>query len=147
MSSEKPSEDTLRKMIEMEWLDHFQTRSQTWKALEIVALLAIALVGLDWRVGDPVVTTGAAILLLIVSQFGIQITMKHRTVERRCFRLIIEYQKELGVTDLEFKETQLLSWGDIFRIRKSATPLFIMRMYFVIQLFALSYLAGRLIKL
>ena len=146
MSSDKPSEETLRKMIEMEWLDHFQTRAQTWKALEITAILAVALVGVDWRVGDPVVTIGAAILLLIVSQFGIQITKKHRTVERRAFRLIIGYEKELGITDPEFKETQLLSWWDIFRFWKSHTPLFIMRMYFVIQLFALGYLIIRLLK-
>jgi len=146
MSSERPSEETLRKMIEMEWLDHFQTRKQTWKALEITALLAVALVGLDWRVGEPIVTTGAAILLLIMAQFGIQITQKHRAVERRCFRLIIGYEEELGITDPEFKETQLLSWWDIFRFRKSHTPLFIMRMYFVIQLFALGYLISRLLK-
>jgi hypothetical protein len=133
-------------MIEMEWLDHFQTRKQTWKALEITALLAVALVGLDWRVGEPIVTTGAAILLLIMAQFGIQITQKHRAVERRCFRLIIGYEEELGITDPEFKETQLLSWWDIFRFRKSHTPLFIMRMYFVIQLFALGYLISRLLK-
>jgi len=134
-------------MIEMEWLDHFQTRNQTWKALEITALLAVALVGLDWRVGDPIITTGAAILLVIVAQFGIQITLKHRAVERRCFRLIIEYEKQLGITDPEFKETYLLSWWDIFRFRLSPTPLFIMRMYFVIQLFALSYLTIRLLKM
>ncbi|CAG0985376.1 hypothetical protein ANRL3_02417 [Anaerolineae bacterium] len=146
MSSVKPSEDTLRKVIEMEWLDHFQTRAQTWKGLEITAILAVALVGVDWRVGDPVVTIGAAILLLIVAQFGIQITIKHRTVEKRAFRVIIEYMKELGITNPDFKEPELLNWLDIFRFRKSPTSLFIMRLYFVIQLFALGYLTIRLLK-
>ena len=146
MSLDKPSEETLRKMIEMEWQDHFQTRTQTWKALEVTALLAVALVGLDWRAGDPVVTAAAAILILIVAQFGMQITRRHREVERRVFRLIISYQEQLGITDPEFKVPQLVSWWDIFRFWKSNTSLFIMRMHFAVQLFACGYLLLSLLK-
>jgi len=147
MSLDKPSEETLRKMIEMEWQDHFQTRTQTWKALEVTALLAVALVGLDWRAGDPVTTIAAAILILIVAQFGMQITRRHRKVERRVFRLIISYQEQLGIMDPEFKAPELLSWWDIFRFRKSNTSLFVMRMHFVVQLFALGYLLLRLLMI
>jgi hypothetical protein len=49
MPSTKPSEETLRKMLEIQWRDHFQTRLQTWKALEITSVLAVALVGFDWQ--------------------------------------------------------------------------------------------------
>jgi hypothetical protein len=48
----KPNHDALLKMYEIQWQDHIQTRNQTWKGLEICALLAVALVGLDWQVGD-----------------------------------------------------------------------------------------------
>src|SRR5947209_12268335 len=86
---EKPhhnlSEAALLKTLEIQWQDHFQTRTQTWKTLEISALLAVALVGIDWRIGNPLVTIVAASLLILVTQFGIQITLKHRKVEREKF--------------------------------------------------------------
>jgi len=153
MSSEKPSEESLQKMLEIQWQDHFQTRTQIWKALEITALIAIALVGLDWQVSNPIVTVGVAILLLVIAQFGIQITLKHRQVERTKFLIIAGLENELGLGRLESKFAEVnvhlappqpLSWWSIFQIRKSNNPLFIMRMHFAIQLFALSYLILRL---
>ena len=153
MSSKKPSEESLQKMLEIQWQDHFQTRTQTWKALEITALIAIALVGLDLRFSSPILTVGVAILLLVIAQFGIQITLKHRQVERTKFLIIASLEKELGLGKLEkqFAEGSVhltppepLSWQSIFQIRKSNNPLFIMRMHFAIQLFALVYLVLRL---
>ena len=155
MSVEKPSEESLRKMLEIQWQDHFQTRAQTWKALEITALIAIALVGLDWRISNPIVTVGAAILLIVIAQFGIQITLKHRRVERTKFIIIANLEKELGLEKLEkqFSKANVrldapepLSWWSIFQIRKSNNPLFIMRMHFVIQLFAIGYFVLRLLS-
>ena len=153
MPSVKPSERSLQKMLDIQWQDHFQTRTQTWKALEITALIAIALVGLDWRVSSPIVTVGVAILLFVIAQFGIQITLKHRQVERTKFLIIAGLEKELGLDRLEnqyakvgvhLTTPQPLSWWSIFQIRKSNNPLFIMRMHFAIQLFALGYLVLRL---
>ena len=153
MPSVKPSERSLQKMLEIQWQDHFQTRAQTWKALEITALIAIALVGLDWRASNPIITVGAAFLLFVIAQFGIQITLKHRQVERTKFLIIAGLENELGLDKLEkqfadvgvqLTPPQPLSWWSIFQIRKSNNPLFIMRMHFAIQLFALGYLALRL---
>ena len=47
---DKAQHDTLLKQYEIQWQDHFQTRSQTWKGLEISVILAVALVGLDWKI-------------------------------------------------------------------------------------------------
>ena len=55
------------KLLEIEWQDHFQTREQTWKALHITALLAVALVGLDWQVKQAGLTVAASILLFLVT--------------------------------------------------------------------------------
>ena len=147
MSFQLPSEETLRKMIEWEWQDHFQTRAQTWKALEVVSVLAIAVVGLDWQVGNLYVTCAAAVLLLIVAQFGIEITKRHRKVEQRAFQLIIKYEGLLGIEEEGFKAPGPLGWLDIFRVSKSSTSLFIMRMHFFVQVFAISYVAGRLLAM
>jgi hypothetical protein len=144
MSSLKSSEETLRKMLEIQWQDHFQTRAQTWKALEMTALLAVALVGFDWLVNNWIATVGGSILLFLIAQFGILITLKHRLVEITKFRKISELEAELGMADQELKLPQPLSWWSIFQIRRSNTPLFILRMYFVIQVFAIGYCIMRL---
>ncbi len=145
MSSTRPSEETLRKMLEIQWQDHFQTRAQTWKALQMTALLAVALVAFDWRVDNRIATVGGAILLFLIAQFGILITLKHRIVEITKFRKISELETELGMTDKELKLPQPLSWRSIFQFSKSNTPLFILRMHFAIQIFAIGYCIMRLL--
>ena len=145
MSSTKPSEDTLRKMLEIQWQDHFQTRSQTWKALEITSILAVALVGFDWQVNNRIATIGGAILLFLVAQFGVLIPLKHRIVEATKFRKISELERELGIADEILKLPQPISWWSIFQFRKSNTPLFILRMHFAIQVFAIGYCIMRLL--
>src|SRR5574338_546418 len=130
MSSTKPSEETLRKMLEIQWQDHFQTRAQTWKALELTGLLAIALVAFDWLVDKPVATVGGATLLFLIAQFGILITLRHRVVEINKFRKISELEKELGLADKDVKLPPPLTWWSIFQVWKSNTPLFILRIHF-----------------
>ena len=140
------SESTLLKLLEIQWQDHFQTRTQTWKTLEISALLAVALVGIDWRLGSPLITIIAASLLVLVTHFGIQITLRHRKVEENKFRIITSLEEQLGLQDLINKPPAPISWWSIFRIKQSNTPLFILRMHFVIQLFAIAYLVVRLAR-
>jgi len=144
----EPSEETLRKMLEMQWQDHFQTRTQTWKALEISALVAVALVGVDWRLENRWVTIAVSGLLLLLALLGMQITLRHRTVEIRTFELVIAVERELGagvlVRRLRLKKPNRIAWWDIFVPWRSNTPLFILRMYFIIMLFALCYVTFRL---
>jgi hypothetical protein len=142
--NKQPSEETLRKMLDFQWQDHFQTRTQTWKALEITTIFAVALVGFDWQVDSRVVTVFVSILLFVVSQFGISITLRHRVVEATKFNKILEIEKELGLADENYKIPQPISWWSIFLFWKSNTPLFILRMHFAIQLFAIVYCIMRL---
>jgi len=146
-SSKKPSEEALLKMLDVQWQDHFQTRSQTWKALEITAVLAVALVGLDWKLDKPIVTIVAASLLMLVAQFGIQITLRHRKVEETKFRVIASIEEQLGIADPDLELPKPISWWCIFLVWRSNTSLFILRMLFVIQLFSICYLVLRLCDL
>jgi hypothetical protein len=139
MSTNKPSEETLRKLLEIQWQDHFQTRTQTWKALEMTSVLAVALVGFDWQVGNRIATVCGAFLLFMIAQFGILITLRHREVEITKFKKIVELETKLGVADEDLKLPQPISWWSIFNIWKSNTPLFILRMHFAIQVFAIGY--------
>jgi len=144
MPPDKPSEETLRKMLDIQWQDHFQTRAQTWKALEITGILAVALVGLDWRIDNRIVTIVASVLLLLVAQFGVSITLRHRKVEVTKFRIITSLEKQLGVADESLQLPQPISWWSIFDPRKSNTSLFILRTLVIIQLFAIGYCFLRL---
>lgn len=139
------SQEAKLKILEIQWQDHFQTRAQTWKALEVAAILAVALVGLDWNINNPKITIVTSCLLLIVSLFGSQITIRHRnSVMIKKFQIIRYIEKELGMIDDKIRLPDPINWWTIFLFRKSNTPLFILRMHFVIQLFAVSYLVLRL---
>ncbi len=144
-SSKKPTEEVLLKVLEIQWQDHFHTRSQTWKALEMTAILAVALVGIDWRIDKPIVTIVSAALLLLVAQFGIQIALRHRKVEQTKFRIIVSIEEQLGIADPDLKPPESISWWSIFLFRRSNTSLFILRMLFVVQLFSVGYLVLRLL--
>ena len=144
--SKKPSEAALLKLLDIQWQDHFQTRSQTWKALEITALIAVGLVGLDWKIDNPHVTVVAACLLAIVALFGMQITLRHRNrVEVMKFNIIKSVGEELGLVDSKLELPKPIHWWYVFLFWKSNTSLFILRMQFVILLFAIGYLVFRLL--
>lgn len=147
MPTNTPSDETLIKMLEIQWQDHFQTRAQTWKALEITAILAVALVGFDWQIDNRIATIGMALLLFLTAQFGVLITLRHRVVEITKFRKIAELEKELGMADKELPPPVPLTWWSIFQFWRSNTPLFILRMFFVIQVFAIGYCIARLLIL
>jgi len=145
MSTIKPSEETLRQMLNIQWQDHFQTRTQTWKALEMTSVLTVALVGFDWQVSNRIATVCGAILLFLVAQFGVLITIRHRNVEITKFKKISELERELGLADKNLKLPQAINGWSVFQFWKSNTPLFILRMYFAIQLFAIGYCIMRLL--
>jgi hypothetical protein len=144
----KPTEQALLKVLDIQWQDHFQTRSQTWKALEITAIIAVALVGLDWRIGNRLVTIVVASLLAMVALSGMQITLRHRNeVEITKFKIIKSVEEQLAIVDPSIKLLGHIHWWDVFLFWKSNTSLFILRMQFVILLFAVGYLVLRLLGL
>ncbi len=140
---DKAQHDTLLKQYEIQWQDHFQTRSQTWKGLEISVILAVALVGLDWKIDHQVATCIAAALLILVALFGMQITIRHRNkVEVKKFEIISDLERQLNLENHPLPPK--ITFWDVFRIRKSNTSLFILRMQFVLLVFAVTYFVFRL---
>ena len=146
MSSPDPTEETLRKCLELEWQDHIQTRRQTWKALAVQVALAIGLVALDWQVGNLAATTVFGVVVIAAAQLGIQTSLHHREVEIRKFTHILRLEEQLGLhrpglfTDVSVPAP--IRWADAFRPGKSNTVLFILRMHVAVQVFALLYVAA-----
>jgi hypothetical protein len=132
------------KDLELQWQDHFHARNQTWKALSVSAALAVALIGLDWQTDEPIVTLIASLLLALVAIFGMQITIRHRNyVETKKFKAIIELEKSLGLNS-DYIIPYRIKWWYVFNVRKSNTSLFILRMQFVVLIFAIINLILRL---
>ena len=125
--------DALLKMFEMEWQDHFQTRKQTWMVLQAAVLLSVAIVGIQWTAANSVVGIFSSILLIGISLFGMQITLRHRnSVEVTKFTVIYEIEKHLGLKSSGLKVPNRISVFDIFKFCKSNTSLFLLRMQLII---------------
>ncbi len=143
----KMSTLALLKLFETEWQDHFQSRRQTWQALQVAALLTVAVVGIQWKAEHPIIGIISSALLIGVSFFGMQITYRHRnSVEKNKFTVIIAIEKRL-----HFKATGLgiprpLKVGDIFAVWKSNTSLFLLRMQFIIFVLGITLLILSIIR-
>lgn len=142
---ESDERQILLKALELQWEDHFHTRTQTWESLKMGAILAVALVGLDWKVDKPIATVVAAGLLILITIFGMQITVRHRNnVEVVKFRRIRELEEQLGIAAGSHKTPDEIRWWYVFLVNRANTSLFILRMHFVILLFALAFMLLRL---
>ena len=147
ISKDPELKSSLEKGMELAWKDHHHARNQTWEALKIEALLAIALIGIDiGKVVSPAVPYIGSVLLFLLSISGIMITLHHRDLERRKFRHIMHCEEALGLRkyiDGVKPPSPIYIW-DIFLFWKSNTILFIMRMHFtILVLSVLFFLSSR----
>jgi hypothetical protein len=93
----KPNNDALIAAMQCAWQDHHHARNQTWKVLQMEAVLGAGLVTVDVQFGLPLATSAAAILVIVSSIVGIVITLRHRELERRKFIHIMNCEEELGL--------------------------------------------------
>jgi hypothetical protein len=139
--------DALLKVFETEWQDHFQTRVQTWKALEVAALLTVAIVGIQWKATHPLVGILSSILLIGVSLFGMQITFRHRnSVEIMKFSVIAKIEKRLGLKASCLGVPGRITVLDIIKVWRSNTSLFLLRMQSIILLLGTIMLVFSIIR-
>lgn len=89
--------ESVRKAMEMAWIDHHHARDQTWKTLQIVAVLAAGLLTIDFTYQKIIPTLCAAILVIISAGVGAGITWSHRKLERRKFIHIMNCEEFLGL--------------------------------------------------
>jgi hypothetical protein len=133
--------------MQLAWQDHHHARNQTWEALKLEAVLAIALIGIDVsRIVSPAIPYIGSTLLFLLATSGLMITLHHRELERRKFRHIMHCEEALGLRkyiDGVGMPAPIYIW-DIFLFWKSNTILFIMRMHFTILVIAvLFFLSSR----
>jgi len=128
--------------MQLAWQDHHHARNQTWEALKLEAVLAIALIGIDVsRIVSPAIPYIGSTLLFLLATSGLMITLHHRELERRKFRHIMHCEDALGLRkyiDGVGMPAPIYIW-DIFFFWKSNTILFIMRMHFTILVLAVVF--------
>jgi len=143
------SESVLLKLLELEWNDHIQTRSQTWRTIEIEALIAVGVVGADIQFRSVLVTAILGAILIVATLVGVGITFHHRnTVEVQKFTHIIELERRLGAIPDVFPSVSTparVRLADAFNLRKNNTSLFILRMHVFIGVFGVVYVAARVV--
>jgi hypothetical protein len=142
-----PDRETLRRALDVEWQDHFQTRRQTWKTLEVAALLLIAFVLADSRLTDVWFVAVLGALVAGVSLAGIAVSLHHRKTQVRKFTHIDRLEESLGL-----HKSGLLDdvhppspnrWVDCLDPSRINTPLFVLRAHVAIFLFVAVYALAR----
>ena len=150
MTPKKADPDSIRLAMDLAWRDHHHMREQTWRALQIEAVLVAGLIGIDWQIQNIYATIAAGLLVLFAAPFGIQITLRHRQGEIRKFTHITNCEEALGLhrDDLLPADTTKIPspvrFIDAFRPSVSNTSAFILRMHIAIILFSILYVLGRI---
>lgn len=142
-----PDKETLRSTLDLEWQDHFQTRRQTWKTLEIAALLLVGFVLADLRLRDTWAVTVLGLLTAGVSLTGAMASLHHRRAQVRKFTHIDRLEEALGLHRSglldDVHPPPLFRWTDLVNPRRMNTPLFIFRAHLAILLFVVVYVTAR----
>ena len=94
-----PSEESLLKAMELAWRDHHHARDQTWKTVQMVAVLGAGLLTIDLQYRNLVATALAAALVVLAAAVGVGITWNHRKLERRKFIHLMNCEELLGLRD------------------------------------------------
>jgi len=156
MSALDPDSDSVRLALELAWRDHHNARDQTWRAVQIEAVLGAGLVTVDAQFGKLAATAAAAMLVGLVGLFGIWISLHHRVLERRKFVHIVNFERFLRLQRKDLipvaKEDSeggvtlpaRLSFWAVFNPRRRNTSVFILRIHVAVILFALIVLLARL---
>jgi len=84
------------KDMEIQWLDHFHMRDQTWKTLQYTILIFIGAVGLTIKDGvEPNIITLAFLAVTITSILGLIVSFHHRNRQEMKFEIIKLYEDKL----------------------------------------------------
>ena len=145
---ENPDKETLRHQLEIQWKDHFQTRQQTWKPLEIQAAILLAVIAADVKLNNLSVLIVFVILLGISTVFGIFVTVHHRKVQIQKFLFIHTIEEKLGLHNPGYMDgihkPEQFKWIKVLDPRKLATPTFILLMQIMILVFSIIYIIVRI---
>lgn len=149
-----PTEASLLKAMELAWRDHHHARDQTWKTVQMVAVLGVGLLTVDYKYESMLATAFAGVLVALAATFGASITWHHRKLEVRKFTHLMNCEELLGlhrndiipldpgngsmkeepqhIQDGAVKVPSMFEKSDIVNPLKNNTALFILRIHLAI---------------
>jgi hypothetical protein len=153
------SEESVRAAMDDAWRDHHHARDQTWRALQMEAVLGAGLVTVDAQFHNVAATACVGSLVVLAAISGVMISWHHRKLERRKFIHIMNCEDWLGlhrddiipkaaaspktdtrpaiVKDGAVGVPTKMKLRDIISPKAHNTALFILRMHVAIMGFAL----------
>lgn len=147
--TEKTADDeALRTQLQIEWQDHFQTRAQSWRTIQISGALVLGLVGADIKFNEIWVTTTIGILLILTSLSSVAVTLRHWRIQIGIFRRIYRIEELLGLLNSlgEGHTPGTYSKFDVINPKRPYVPVFIIRIHIIITVFTVFYILARWIK-
>jgi len=151
----EPEPESVRLAMDQAWRDHHHARDQTWKAVQIEAVLGAGLITVDVQFGNIFATCAAGALVLIAAFFGILISLHHRNLEIRKLIHVLNCEEYLGLRNNRLipsfdddkeagvKRPSKIPLWRVFDYRKRSTAVFIMRMHIAIMIFAVIIVIAR----
>ena len=146
MKNVNPEPESLRRQLEIEWQDHFQTRAQSWSALQIEAILFVGLVGADLRFDNVLLVIVFGGLVFLSGLFGFALTATHWSVQERKFRSINELEEALGLhTIIQGHQSDGVKLISIIDPRSTLAVVLMLRLQVVIILVTPIYVTATII--
>lgn len=152
----EPEPESVRLAMDQAWRDHHHARDQTWKAVQIEAVLGAGLVTVDAQFGNIIATCAAGALVIVAAFSGILISLHHRNLEIRKLIHVLNCEEHLGLRNKKLipsfdddkeagvkRPTKIPFWR-VFDYRERNTAVFIMRMHIAIMVFAIIVVSTRI---
>jgi hypothetical protein len=145
-----PDNDTLRMGMEIAWREHQHVRDQTWKSVQLVALVAVGLVTADAHLQtkaatltqSTVSTVVTGLLVVSLGYFGARLGVHHRNYQIEKFDEIRQCEHRLGlfgtVVPTATRRPTSLTIGSAFSRNKN-TGAFLLRIQVALMFFGALY--------
>jgi disulfide bond formation protein DsbB len=150
MDSTELSSDSVRLALDIAWREHQHVRDQTWKSVQMVALVAVGLVTVDIRLANPVATIIAGLLLVLFGYLGTKITLHHRAYQIQKFTEIQNCERELHLMPRIVPDTVKppvpMTFWDAFSPRVGHSAAFLLRMHIALMIFGVLFIIFRLLR-
>jgi hypothetical protein len=141
-----PQPESLRTQLSIEWNDHFQTRDQSWRALQIEALFLVGLIGADVRFENIWLVTIVGGLVFLGGVMGFSLTMTHWVAQERKISNIHKIETALGLTTVIDGHTSGgVHWSYLLNPKSTLGVVFLARMHLVLVCLSLSYVIATMV--
>jgi hypothetical protein len=98
--NDKSIDESVRLAMDQAWRDHHHARDQTWKAVQMVAVLLVGLITIEFKYHNLIATSIAGLIVIVATISAILIANNHRKLERRKFIHIMNCESYLKLHEL-----------------------------------------------